>query len=115
MPFKDPAKRLEAYRNWHVNNRVHVQELKSVYYQKHKNRIDKRMAKRRQTIRGIAKIILATAVKRHKVIKPLNCEDCGHCVEKSKLHRHHEDYSKPLEVRWLCPICHGKRHRYESR
>ena len=27
------------------------------------------------------------------------------------LHGHHEDYSQPLEVVWLCAPCHGLRHR----
>lgn len=37
-----------------------------------------------------------------------NCEECG--KSKKKLHRHHEDYSKPLEIIVLCPSCHKKKH-----
>lgn len=36
-----------------------------------------------------------------------SCEVCG-CVES---HAHHDDYSKPLEVIWLCPTHHKERHR----
>lgn len=35
------------------------------------------------------------------------CEECG----MSPAQAHHEDYSKPLEVRWLCTRCHGLEHR----
>lgn len=31
-----------------------------------------------------------------------------HCGKKA--HAHHENYSKPLEVIWLCPIHHKERH-----
>tara|TARA_R110000787_G_scaffold56390_2_gene129641 strand:- start:768 stop:1175 length:408 start_codon:yes stop_codon:yes gene_type:complete len=34
------------------------------------------------------------------------CEVCG----EEKVHGHHEDYSKPLEVIWLCPIHHKEIH-----
>lgn len=40
--------------------------------------------------------------------KPSNCTDCG---RKNKLDAHHDDYSKPLEVRWLCRLCHKKAHK----
>ena len=33
------------------------------------------------------------------------CEMCG-----ADAQAHHEDYSKPLEVRWLCPVHHRQRH-----
>lgn len=47
------------------------------------------------------------AVRDGRLIKPKSCEECG---KKDNLHAHHEDYSKPLDVIWLCVRCHGKRH-----
>jgi len=40
-----------------------------------------------------------------KIIKPSNCSQCG---KLRKVTAHHDDYSKPLEVRWLCYECHGR-------
>lgn len=37
----------------------------------------------------------------------LPCEVCG----SEKVVAHHEDYSRPLEVTWLCREHHGQRHR----
>ena len=37
---------------------------------------------------------------------PDTCEKCG--LETEKLEAHHPDYSKPLEVVWLCKSCHEK-------
>ena len=34
------------------------------------------------------------------------CEVCG----ATQVHGHHEDYSKPLEVQWLCPVHHTALH-----
>jgi len=36
--------------------------------------------------------------------------ECYFCASSNKLHAHHEDYSHPLDVVWLCPQCHGKLH-----
>ncbi len=51
---------------------------------------------------------LRTALRNGSVIRPGSCEDCGiACVP----HGHHDDYAKPLDVRWLCAKCHAAVHR----
>jgi ribosomal protein S27AE len=41
-------------------------------------------------------------------LKKQPCEKCGSTV---RVHGHHDDYYKPLEVRWLCPKCHKAFHK----
>lgn len=43
------------------------------------------------------------------LVKPSKCQNCGNFW--LKLHGHHEDYSKPLNVMWLCHPCHRMQHR----
>ncbi len=47
------------------------------------------------------------AVRAGRIPRPDRCEGCG--LEK-RLHGHHEDYAKPLQVRWLCGSCHRLAH-----
>jgi hypothetical protein len=65
-------------------------------------------AKRTKDDRTAARMLLNSAVKTGKVVRAPACEGCGIV---GRLHGHHDDYAKPLEVRWLCPPCHGKEHR----
>jgi len=39
----------------------------------------------------------------------LDREPCIFC-RAEKVHAHHRDYSKPLDVIWLCPKCHHRLH-----
>lgn len=53
-----------------------------------------------------AREMVRYALKKGKLIRGL-CEVCGEgCCE-----AHHDDYSKPLEVRWLCHIHHKQLHK----
>lgn len=58
--------------------------------------------------RQAARLTLNKAVKSGKVSKPDHCENCE---ETRSLHGHHADYSKPLEVDWLCHDCHVTIHK----
>lgn len=40
----------------------------------------------------------------------LKKEPCGRCQSTGLVHAHHEDYSRPLNVVWLCPTHHKERH-----
>lgn len=47
------------------------------------------------------------ALRDGKLQKPDKCEACG---KSGTVHGHHDDYSKPMEVRWLCAGCHRQWH-----
>lgn len=55
-----------------------------------------------------AHILVGNSLKNGSLVRPDQCERCGgKCTPEA----HHEDYSKPLDVDWLCTSCHGERHR----
>jgi superfamily II helicase len=42
--------------------------------------------------------------------KRLFREPCAICAATENIHAHHKDYSKPLDVVWLCARCHHRLH-----
>lgn len=72
----------------------------------------------RDTRRAIAKrtmrpeqyaawLAVGNAILRGDLVRqPCETRACGR-----KADAHHEDYSKPLEVRWLCRGCHMRTHK----
>lgn len=53
-----------------------------------------------------AHLIIKRAIKSGR-LKRLPCEKCNN----GKSEAHHDDYSKPLDVRWLCRKHHAEHHR----
>ena len=62
----------------------------------------------RNPIKKGASTMVGNAVRDGKLIKPTACSNCESFSE--MIHGHHDDYAKPLVVRWLCPPCHKSCH-----
>lgn len=71
-----------------LKKREAMRKYKEKYPQKHK-----------------AKQLVANAIRSGK-LNVFPCSKCGAINSEA----HHEDYSKPLEVIWLCPKHHAERH-----
>lgn len=82
--------RKEAAKKYVENNRALVNENSKRWAQRNK---EKRKAYWK----------VQEAIERGDLVRQ-TCEVCGEI----KTEAHHEDYSKPLEVRWLCTKHHGK-------
>lgn len=55
-----------------------------------------------------ARNILLKAVKAGRVKRPASCATC----DASRTEAHHADYSRPLDVIWLCRTCHSRLHSH---
>ncbi len=63
---------------------------------------------KKHTEKVAARKLLGAATRYKKITKP---EKCSSCSRKRTLQAHHHDYSKPLEVEWLCISCHAATHK----
>lgn len=115
--YAENAERLCAYqRTYRRNNRARLRE----YFRDYGRRFYREViqpASRRWQARNPEKLrahrILWSAIRKGVVSVKDRCEDCGAARpvndRRSKhIEAHHCDYTKPLEVRWLCKPCHFK-------
>jgi hypothetical protein len=54
-----------------------------------------------------AQAAVHNAIRDGRVVRPSLCQECG---KDCKPHAHHDDYSRRLDVRWLCASCHRSFH-----
>ena len=54
-----------------------------------------------------------SAMNRGLIIKPTRCQVCN--AEPKRLDGHHDDYTKLLEVQWLCRSCHIAAHNPDKK
>lgn len=82
--------------NWKRENRERAREIQ-------------RRANNRYPEKNRARGALRRAIKRGDVVRGEKCFEGGDC--RGRIEAHHEDYSKPLDVVWLCNRHHNARHR----
>jgi len=74
----------------------------------YKKNPDKARAKKmRYPERYKARVALRYAVRKGRITRPVVCSVCG---KHGPTEGHHNDYSKPLDIRWVCHSCHRKIH-----
>ncbi len=60
-----------------------------------------------RTLKRDARVKLMVAVQSGRIRKPPKCSKCG---KVGAVEGHHADYSRPLDVIWLCRLCHSILH-----
>jgi hypothetical protein len=97
------ANRLWARRNPEVRRAALKRQ-----YSNEVARIGHRSTKTSQREKKAAHGAISRAIKAGVLTRPTECNRCQ--STKFPIHGHHDDYSKPLSVIWLCSPCHGDEH-----
>ena len=91
----NPERKAENQRKWRERNPERSAEINREYAAENPEKVRAQHA-------------VNDAIRRNRLAKPTHCEDCN---KEARLHGHHSDYTRPLEVNWLCPLCHSARHK----
>lgn len=89
------------------NNPETFKKKDKSYYERHKLEIIEKRKKKYQEDKPKhrAHYLVKQALYKGELLRK-NCETCGDV----KSLAHHDDYTKPLDVRWLCATCHMRHH-----
>ncbi len=107
MNLASTKTRREYKRKWREKNPGYHTEASRRFRLNHPERVKLYVEKWRKNNKAAAKAydLLHRAIRRGSISQQ-PCEVCGD----TKSHAHHEDYSKPLDVNWLCRFHHMIEH-----
>ena len=105
LKLKDPEWVENEYERHRIKQRKYREEGKCARVPMEKRKLSLAKYRLRFPLKKQAVHSVRLAIKSGK-LKRLPCVVCG-CAES---HGHHEDYSKPLDVVWLCAAHHAERH-----
>lgn len=97
---QNPAAYLQKQKTYRYKYKEKLQEYAANYREKNKFKCN-------------ARKIFQYHCQKGNIKKPNNCSLCGR--NNCRLDGHHYDYSKPLEVVWVCCYCHLAIHRHIKR
>ena len=95
-------------RDYYQGNSGHIKARTKQYREDHREEVGRKQkayAALHKTERS-AQNKMTKALARGDIVKQ-PCETCG---ATTNIDGHHDDYSKPLEVKWLCKVCHRRHH-----
>ena len=107
---------LEYYKEYDRNRPNKEERCKKTaeYHQTEKGKVVRRKSsvkyRTQYPIKYKATNAVNNAIRDGLLIKPNKCECCNNEFISHNIHGHHTDYAKPLEVIWLCNLCHVDWH-----
>ena len=115
MPNRTQFKSHEDYLQWYRDYRKNNPNVRE-YTRKYNNAWRKEFgyeaeskSHKKYPEKQLARLILNYAIRTGKISRG-KCEVC----KSQKTQGHHDDYSKPLEVKWFCPKHHAEHHKLLS-
>lgn len=106
---KFKQERIKKAREYRENNREKVREQRRRYKRNNKEYIKQktyeyiaRYPEKKNAVQAVNNAIMYGKMTKPKI--------CSKCLLEGHIEGHHTDYSKPLEVIWLCRECHNKEH-----
>ena len=87
--------------------------LKTENGKKSRRKANEKYNKINPFIKPVSRYLNNTLRYSKKMKKPTRCSMCK--LSKSRIYGHHWDYSKPLDVVWLCGQCHYFIHQIKSK
>lgn len=109
--IKARSKRQAAKRRGDPEYRAYMSDLRKRIADRPHNRESVRRSaaacRERHPHKQYARHAVLHAVRMGRLVKPDSCTKCG---SNKKIQAHHNDYSSPLDVQWLCIPCHNEVH-----
>jgi ribosomal protein S27AE len=96
MNYQDTVRKSARKRAWRAENPVEARKRACDYSQRYRDSNELKCRARYEVRKAL----------RNGGLKKQPCTICGNPIAEA----HHDDYNKPLDVRWLCKDCHNDLH-----